>query len=331
MENPAVALGVLLAAGAGTGRDKLTLVLPPPLEPFGLWVEQLIAESTGKLNVGVVPVAGEMPGEPAVYGSDRLFVRLRLAHDPDEERLDKVMARLSASGAPITTLAFQEPAALGAEFIRWEIATAIAGALLGINPFDEPNVKQAKDATSVLLRAYESEGRLPSRPSDGELSNGVTLTLSSAARERLSGRSAEQFLDTLTPGDYLGLLAYMGPDPALGDELHRFRMIVRDRTRNATTIGYGPRYLHSTGQLHKGGPNTGVFVLITATPSTDVDVPGVPYSFGTLELAQALGDFSSLESSGRRALHAHLPAPEPRLLRTLLDSLLDNAGEASVR
>ena len=331
-ENPAVGLGLLMAAGARAGRDKLTLVLPSALEPFGLWVEQLVAESTGKFNIGVVPVTGETLGGPGVYGADRLFVRLRLTNDPDEERQDTAMAALSAtSRAPIVTLAFDEPASLGAEFVRWEVATAVAGAILGVNPFDEPNVKQAKDATGVLLSAYESDGALPFRPPDRERIDGTTWALSSTARNSLADRPPEELLDLLGEGDYLGLLAYLGPDPALDHELHRFRMAVRDRTRIATTSGFGPRYLHSTGQLHKGGPNTGVFVLITATPTEDLDVPGVPYSFGTLELAQALGDFSSLDAAGRRALHLHLPAPDARLLRASLDALLSEArkGPAS--
>jgi glucose-6-phosphate isomerase len=325
LENPAVGLGLVMAAAATMGRDKLTLIVPPQFEPFGLWVEQLVAESTGKKGVGIVPVAGETLGERRVYGADRVFVRLRMAGDPDEERRDRAMDTLR--DAPIVTIDVAEPAALGAEFARWEVATAVAGALLGINPFDEPNVQQAKDATRGLLERYRIDGRLPVAAPDHTLSGGATLTLSDAAKEFVHGDRASSFLRLLAPGEYLGILAYLGPDPALRDAFHRFRMSVRDRTGNATMFGYGPRYLHSTGQLHKGGPNTGVFVLVTATPTVDVAIPGQGYSFGTLELAQALGDFASLDTTGRRALHIHLPSPEPGTLERLLMTLADEAPQ----
>ena len=319
--NPAVALGLLMGAATRAGRDKLTLVLPPALEPFGLWVEQLVAESTGKQGVGVVPIAGETLGAPSAYGDDRLFVRLRLTKDADEERRDRAMQALAA--APLATIDFSEPAALGAEFVRWEIATAVAGALLAINPFDEPNVQQAKDATKVLLDRYKADGRLPITATDRTTSTGVSLTLTTAARKELARRGPESILNLLASGDYFALLAFLGPDPSVADALHRCRMSVRDLTRAATMSGYGPRYLHSTGQLHKGGPNSGVFVLITAQVVEDVDIPGEAFSFGTLELAQALGDFASLDATGRRALHVHLPSRDPRVLDESLTALVD--------
>jgi hypothetical protein len=179
-------------------------------------------------------------------------------------------------------------------------------------------VQQAKDATRVLLDRYQTDGRLPIAPPQQTIAGGITLTLTTAARERLDGSAADRLLTLVEPGDYVALLAYLGPDAALADVLDRFRIHVRNRTRAATMFGYGPRYLHSTGQLHKGGPNTGVFVLVTATPHEDVPIPGEPYSFGTLELAQALGDFNSLDATGRRALHVHLPAPDATLLRDAL-------------
>ncbi len=321
LTNPAVALGMLMAAGARSGRDKLTLITPPALEPFGLWVEQLVAESTGKQGVGVVPIAGETFGEPGVYGDDRVFVRLRVANDPDEERRDRAVDALAP--APIMTIDFAEPEALGAEFARWEIATAVAGALLGINPFDEPNVKQAKDATNALLDLYKVDGQLPMPSPNVTTADGVALTLSGTARSRLGAADARAFLTLLAPGDYAATLAYLGPDPDLAAALHRFRMSIRDRSRRATMSGFGPRYLHSTGQLHKGGPNTGVFVLVTATPVVDVEIPGEQFSFGTLELAQGVGDFQSLDTAGRRALHIHLPSPDPHLLDRILSELID--------
>jgi glucose-6-phosphate isomerase len=316
--NPAVALGLLIAAGARAGRDKLTLVVPPALEPFGLWVEQLIAESTGKQGVGIVPIAGESLGTPEIYGSDRVFVRLRLDQAADEADRDRAMQALG--DVPSATIVVPELNALGAEFARWEIATAVAGVLLGINPFDEPNVQQAKDATRVLLGKYAADGALPVGQPDGT-EDGTTFTLTTAARHALGSHAPTTVLELLAPGDYLALLAYLGPDPSLAEALHRFRMSVRDITRTATMSAYGPRYLHSTGQLHKGGPNTGVFVLITAPPREDVAIPGEQFSFGTLEFAQALGDFASLEASGRRGIHIHLTAQDAPALTRVLDRL----------
>jgi len=313
LSNPAVGLGLAIGAGARDGRDKLTLAVPPALEPFGLWVEQLIAESTGKNGTGVVPIAGEPLADPSTYGSDRVFVRLHPHGSSGED--------LSAAHAPIVDIDLAEPAALGAEFVRWEVATAVAGALLEINPFDEPNVKQAKDATQRLLAGYGADRRLPIPPADASLPGGITLTISDAARRPLNG-GPETLLTLIRPGDYFALLAYLGPDEELGRELKALRRSVRDRTRAATMFGYGPRYLHSTGQLHKGGPNTGVFLLVSATPREDVAIPGEPFSFGTLEQAQALGDFASLDATGRRAVHAHLAAPDAARLRQLAEAML---------
>ncbi len=317
--NPAVGLGLLMAAGAKNGRDKLTLIVPPALEAFGLWVEQLVAESTGKQGVGVVPIAGETLASPAAYGADRLFVRLRQTESVDEAALDATMSQFT--DVPLLTIDFEEPTALGAEFVRWEVATAVAGALLGVNPFDEPNVSQAKDATTVLLKQHAATGALPMPSADRTLAGGVTLTLSSAARSALGTATPESFLSAVAAGDYVGILAYLGPDPAFASAVASFRSAVRAKTQAATMFGYGPRYLHSTGQLHKGGANNGLFVLISNTPATDVDIPGQDYSFGTLELAQALGDFNSLEASGRRAIHIHLPVPDPALLASALQLL----------
>lgn len=318
--NPSVGLGLLMGAGARAGRDKLTLVLPPQLEPFGLWVEQLVGESTGKQGVGVVPIAGEALGAAADYGQDRVFVRLRVASDPHEVARDAAFDALG--NVPRLTIDFEEPAALGAEFVRWEVATAVAGALLHVNPFDEPNVQTAKDATNVLLRQHAAQGALPRPKVDLALDGGITLSLSAAARAALGNASPSSLLSTVKSGDYVGVLAYLGPDAALAAPFAGFRAGIRARTQASTMFGYGPRYLHSTGQLHKGGANNGVFVLVTATPTTDVDIPGQAFSFGTLELAQALGDFNSLDSTGRRAVHVHLPKPDAALLAHALDRLL---------
>ncbi|HZP47077.1 MAG TPA: hypothetical protein VFB07_00985 [Vicinamibacterales bacterium] len=322
LDNPAVALGLTLGAAARAGRDKLTLIVPSALEPFGLWVEQLIAESTGKHGTGIVPIAGEPLGDPQVYGRDRLFVRLRVRGSYDEEMRDTYVRDLKAAGVPMVELELPEPSALSAEFVRWEIATAVAGALLEINPFDEPNVQQAKDATKSLLVRFKKDGALPGARADRTLPSGIALTLSTAARTALGDRGADALLALVGPGDYVALLAYVGFGRELELELQSLRRAIRDRTHAATMFGYGPRYLHSTGQLHKGGPNSGVFLLVTATPREDIPIPGEPYSFATLELAQALGDFASLDATGRRAVHIHLPAPDLALIRLAGEALL---------
>jgi hypothetical protein len=316
--NPAVALGLLMGAAARAKRNKLTLILPSGLERFGLWVEQLVAESTGKHGVGIVPIAGETLGDEHVYGHDRTFVRLRRPDAPG--RKDRAVQELQHH-EPIATIEFPEPDALGAEFVRWEIATAVAGSLLGINPFDEPNVQQAKDATGVLLDRYKHDHHLPTVAHE-TTATGVKTMLTDAARQALHGRDPESILTVLGPNDYLAVLSYLEPTESTDEVLQRFRMSVRDITRVATMSSYGPRYLHSTGQLHKGGPNTGVYVLITAPAQNDLDIPGQPFSFGTLELAQALGDFTSLDETHRRAVHLQLPARDPRILNDMLTELL---------
>ncbi len=320
--NPAVGLGLAIGASALAGRDKLTLVCPPELEPFGLWVEQLIAESTGKHGRGVIPIIGEPLGTPETYGADRLFAVLRVGDGPETAALRD----LQSANAPAVAVDLPDKCALGAEFVRWEIATAIAGALLEINPFDEPNVQQAKDATRVLLDGFKAEGRLPISSPDATKRDGVALTLSRAARKNV-GAGPEHLLAQVRPGDYLAVLAYLGPAAALMDALRAFRTAARDRTRAATTLAYGPRYLHSTGQLHKGGPNSGVFILITTTPEIDIPIPGESFAFGTLELAQALGDYASLDAAGRRVLHVHLPKPDPGVLTDTLGALLEATPE----
>jgi glucose-6-phosphate isomerase len=302
--NPGLALGALMAAGALSGRDKLTLVLPPQFRPFGLWVEQLVAESTGKQGRGVVPITGDAGDEP--IGPDRLIARWGSDQGSDL-RSDAPQMVLDAAG-------------LGGEFFRWEFATATAGFLLGINPFDEPNVQQAKDATRALLDMYTAQGRLPAPGPDAAI-EGVRITLSVAARQHAEDPRA--FLQLMQPSDYFALLAFLPPDDEeFARALEDLRLGVALKTQCAATLGYGPRYLHSTGQLHKGGPNTGVFLIVTAEPSPDLAIPGEPYSFGILEHAQALGDFESLSRAGRRALHLHLPVRHPDGLRRVSETLL---------
>jgi transaldolase / glucose-6-phosphate isomerase len=327
MDNPAVSLGLAMGVAARDGIDKLTLLAPASLDAFGLWVEQLIAESTGKKGTGIVPICNESPAGVDKYGTDRLFVRARLYGAADEDRRDTLERALTAAHAPLAGIDVPEPAALGAEFVRWEIATAVAGAVLQIDPFDQPNVQQAKDATQALLAQYKASHALPIPPPDRTLSNGITLTLSAAAKKSLQPANSDAFLSLIHQGDYFALLAYVSTmDRGLADELNAMRTAVRDKTRAATMFGFGPRYLHSTGQLHKGGANSGVFLLITATPREDLPIPGEQFSFGTLELAQAVGDFASLDAAGRRALHAHLPAPDRALLKELAQALVSRSG-----
>ena len=312
--NPGLALGAYMAAGAHAGRDKLTLLLPPRLASFGLWVEQLVAESTGKHGKGVVPIAGESVSAP--HGDDRACVAISLPDDP----APAIDAR-RASGAPLLELQMADAMAIGAEFLRWEVATATAGVLLGINPFDEPNVQQAKDATRALLDSYRSSGHLPTREAHANI-EGARLTLSAAAQQQLRGAGAEQFLRLLAAGDYFGLLAYLPPDRDPFDgALQDIRTAVGMASGCATMFGYGPRYLHSTGQLHKGGANNGVFVIVTAAAGDDLPIPDEPFSFDVLEMAQALGDFESLDKTNRRALHVHLPRRDVDLLRRVFSRL----------
>ena len=315
--NPGTALGAFMAAGALGGRDKLTLALPPRLASFGLWVEQLVAESTGKQGKGVVPIAGEDAAAP--IGSDRIAVCVHLPGESPDARLRE---RLREAGTPMLDIELPDVLSLGAEFFRWEVGTAAAGWLLDINPFDEPNVQQAKDATRKLLDVYVSRAQLPV-PEPHASVNGVRYTVSSAALDALGSNAPTRILDLASRGDYVAVLAYLPPDdPALAAALADIRGALGQRTACATTAGYGPRYLHSTGQQHKGGANNGVFLIITAAASEDLPIPGEPYSFGVLEMAQALGDFQSLDRAGRRAILIGLPGREPDTLRKAVDTLL---------
>jgi glucose-6-phosphate isomerase len=302
--NPGVALGAMLAAAAAEGRDKLVLRLPAPLAPLGLWIEQLVAESTGKDGKGVIPIAGQPSA--AAEGDDRIVVEIAAGGVHERNRR-----------TPAVNISYES---LGAEFFRWEVATATAGFLLGVNPFDEPNVQQAKDVTRALLDAYAATKRLPVPDADVTV-EGARLTLSAAAKEGAdAGTISVRRL--LRARDYLALLPYLPPEDAqCAPVLQRFRTAVAAQTGCAAMLGFGPRYLHSTGQLHKGGPNSGVFVIVTADGAEDLPVPGEAYSFGVLEAAQAIGDFQALDRLGRRALLLHLPRRDPALLQRITEKL----------
>ena len=331
--NPGLALGALMAAAASQGRDKLTLAMPETLTPFGLWIEQLVAESTGKHGKGVVPVVGEA-GDIRV-GADTALVLMTLAGGGTvrSARLPRpacasrggqpdLATRAHDAGVPLLCITLPDVAALGGEFFRWEVATAAAGMLLGINPFDEPNVQQAKDATRALLDTYTRERRLPVPEPDGAL-EGTRLALTGAAKAAVDAAGPFGFLNVVRSGDYVSLLAYLPPDDdRFAPALAQLRKTIGTSTGCPATLGYGPRYLHSTGQLHKGGPNTGVFVIVASEPAEDLPIPGFPYSFGTLELAQAVGDFESLDRAGRRALLVLLPGPDPTFLQQVTNKLL---------
>jgi transaldolase/glucose-6-phosphate isomerase len=310
-ENPGLWLGAVMGALAQQGRDKVTLVTAPPIATFGYWVEQLIAESTGKEGKGILPVEGEALGAPEVYGNDRLFVYLRTDQGADPEQ-DRRVEALERAGQPVVRLALADIYDLGQEFFRWEFAVAVAGALIGINAFDQPNVQESKDVTDALLVEYGQSGRLPEptavvRSAAGEVE--LVAEEDEAALLRSAGSvegALAAFAEQVRPGDYVAILAYLPRTPATEAALQRMRLRLRDARHAATTVGYGPRFQHSTGQLHKGGANNGVFLQIVAADHEDVPIPGAPYTFGTLKAAQALGDLRTLERHGRRVVRADL-------------------------
>ena len=286
-ENAGFELGVVLGEAAWAGRDKPTLITPPGLSSFGTWLEQLVAESLGKLRKGIIPIDGEATGPPDVYGRDRVFVQLR-SHAAPDATADTLVDRLERAGHPVVRIEWHDRYALGAEFFRWEFATAVAGAVLGVNPFDQPDVEAAKLVTRRLAGEYERSGRLPDEDP--------------GVREK----EIAALLDQLRDGDYFALLAFIEMNQAHHNALDAIRGIVRDRRKVATTVGFGPRYLHSTGQAHKGGPNTGVFLVITCDDPQDLPVPGQRYTFGIIKRLQARGDHEVLASRGRRVLRVHL-------------------------
>ena len=303
--NAGFELGAFIAAAAMAGRDKLTVLLPPSLSRLGLWIEQLVAESTGKHGKGALPVVDEPIGAPDEYGQDRAFVAIATDRDrPDKDGL----AAIHAAGHPLLSLTTRLDG-VGAEFFRWEFATAVAGAALGINPFDEPNVAEAKEKTKKLLAAYSSARRL-TETGPQAVSDDVR-----AHTRGFSGATAADVIraavSEVKPGDYVAFLSYLPPDPAIEQAVAKIRDAIRKQTRAATTFGVGPRYLHSTGQYHKGGPNTPLTFLMTADDATETEIPEAGYSFSVLKRAQALGDFETLEAHGRRVVRLHLSGSDP--------------------
>lgn len=304
-QNPAAILGAVMAECALAGRDKLTVVTDESLSALGLWIEQLVAESTGKEGKGIVPIVGEAIGDPAFYGTDRVFVSISSGPLAAETRTR--LEALNAAGHPVVYRSLGDAHDLGAEFFLWEMATAFAGWRLGINPFDQPNVQESKDATKALLEEFTRVGKLQEQ--DAVASDGQIAIYAGGNGPATSGAVSDALrahCERIKPGDYVAILAYVEETPEIESALQAIRKTIGNATRCATTTGYGPRFLHSTGQLHKGGPDSGVFIQITARDANDFAVPGAPYSFSILKAAQAQGDFQSLLAHGRRAIRVDL-------------------------
>jgi glucose-6-phosphate isomerase len=326
--NPGVSLGLLLGTAALDGRDKLTLIASPGIEGLGAWLEQLVAESTGKNGQAIVPIDLERLAPPdaagnSCYGDDRLFVYLRLTTAPDAAQ-DAGIAALEAAGAAVVRIDVARPLAIGQEFFRWEIATAVASHVMRLNPFDQPDVEASKIETKALTAAYERDGSLPAE-TPAVSGGGLEIFADPKTVERLAGAAASgtpegwlrAHLASLRAGDYAALLAYVEMNARHAGVLQRLRHSIRDRAHVATCVGFGPRFLHSTGQAYKGGSDKGVFLQITADDAIDLAVPGQKYTFGAVKAAQARGDFAVLAERGRRVLRVHLGADVAAGLETL--------------
>lgn len=308
-QNPGVLLGTILGVAATQfGHDKLTVIATPQIADFGAWLEQLVAESTGKHGKGIIPIDEETLGGPKRYGTDRLFVYLRLAPEHRHEQ-DEAIATLIDAGQPVVTITLHSKRQIAQEFFRWELATAVAGAFLGIDPFDQPDVEASKVETRKLTDAYNKTGKLPAEQPFAE-HGPFAFFADKTNAAALKGDSAEAILkahfDRVKAGDYVALLAYIERDAATREWIQHTRLKIRDAKTVATAAEFGPRFLHSTGQAYKGGPNTGVFLQITADDAHDLPVPGENYSFGVVKAAQARGDFDVLAERGRRALRVHI-------------------------
>ncbi len=317
MNNPGIILGTVMGELALSGRNKVTILASPEIQSFGLWVEQLLAESTGKNGTGLIPVTGELLAAPEHYGPDRLFVYLRLETSSNRD-MDQRMDALRLAGQPVVQIRLDDKYDLGQEYFRWEIAVSTAGALLGINAFDEPNVKESKDNTNRLLDEFKQNGKLPEENLVIE-ENGIKLYCDASYKAALDKvRAASPYveedivsyvyahLDQVQPGNYVALMAFVEPSGKLDGIFTCMRDQIRDAHQVATTFGYGPRFLHSTGQLHKGGPNSGIFVQFTADDREDASIPGEQYTFSTLKQAQAMGDAQSLRGKGRPLIRLHV-------------------------
>jgi len=316
-ENPGLQLGLLLGTAHNAGRDKITIFTSPEIHDLGAWLEQLIAESTGKQGKGITPIDREAIGAPGVYGDDRVFAYVRFKATADASQDPKVAA-LEAAGHPVVRFEIEDLYEIFGQFFIWEIATAVAGSVMGINPFNQPDVESAKVETRALTAEYEKSGNLPTRTPflTGKGESGVPFALyaTEAYAAKLKAAAPSQtlagiiraHLDQLKAGDYFATVAFLPMFEEHEAAIQEFRHKVREKERVATSLGFGPRFLHSTGQDYKGGPNTGVFLQLTADHADDVAIPGQSFSFGVVIDAQAAGDLAVLESRGRRALRVHL-------------------------
>jgi transaldolase/glucose-6-phosphate isomerase len=307
--NPGVVLGTVLGVAANHGRDKITIIASPGVSDLGAWLEQLIAESTGKVGKGIIPVDREKLAKPTTYGDDRVFAYLRLAAKPNKAQ-DAAVTAIEKAGHPVVRITLPNVYALGQEFFRWEIATAVAGSIMGINAFNQPDVEASKIETKKLTSEYEAQGSLPP-----ELPFLASKEAKLFADEKNSaalcggkslGDVVKTHLSRIGTGDYFAVLGYIPMNAENEKALQSIRHSVRDAKKVATCLGFGPRFLHSTGQAYKGGPNTGVFLQITCDDQSDLAVPGQSYTFGVVKSAQARGDFAVLAERGRRALRVHL-------------------------
>ncbi len=323
--NPGAVLGAMLGTLSRNGVDKLTIIASPGIADLGAWLEQLIAESTGKQGKAIIPVDREQLAPPEFYGKDRVFAYMRLTTAPDAEQ-DAGVSALEQAGHPVIRINVNDVYDIGQEFFRWEIATAVAGAVMELNPFNQPDVEASKVVTRELAVQFEQTGKLPSEtPIVSE--RGVSLYGAGIDAGRNLAETFRTYLDGIRESDYFALLAYVQMNAEHEQRLQAIRHIVRDRKRVATCLGFGPRFLHSTGQAYKGGPNTGVFLQITCDDSVNLPVPGQKYTFGVIKAAQALGDLRVLTSRGRRVLRAHLPADVSAGLQTLQLAITDALGQ----
>jgi transaldolase/glucose-6-phosphate isomerase len=312
-QNPGALLGIVLGTAARNGRDKVTIITSPGISDLGAWLEQLLAESTGKQGHGLVPVDREELAGPEIYGHDRLFAYVRLESAPDSAQ-DAKVAALEKAGHPVVRMAMADVYDLGKEFFRWEIATAVAGAIIGINAFNQPDVEASKIATRTLTSEYEKTGSLPAEKpvlEDGGIKlftdekNAAELAKAAGHDKSLAGY-LKAHLNRIHENDYFAVLAFIQMNPAHETSLQAVRHAVRAKKRVATCLGFGPRFLHSTGQAYKGGPNSGVFLQVTCDDSIELPVPQQKFTFGVVKAAQARGDFQVLADRGRRALRVHL-------------------------
>jgi len=323
--NPAAVLGTILGVAANQGRDKLTIVTSPGIYDLGAWLEQLLAESTGKSGKGIIPVDREKLSKPDAYGNDRVFAYLRLASDPDKQQ-SAAVDTLAKAGHPVVRIVLPDIYTLGQEFFRWEIATAVAGAIIGINAFNQPDVEASKTETRKLTTEYESTGKLPSESQFFTGDGGLKLYADIKNTVALKGGGTlvgflNKHLSRIGAGDYFAVLGYITMNEEHEEALQAIRLAVRDNKKVATVLGFGPRFLHSTGQAYKGGPNSGVFLQITCDDAVDLLVPGQKYTFGVVKAAQARGDFAVLAERGRRALRVHLGKDVAAGLATLADAV----------